>query len=201
MNSKSEEWIGLKYMPEYSQVQTYVKLNRYNLKNVVMELIDLFHVLEVDIEPIKSDLCNLSWEACKKGTARMHFSCDSSRDLVNKRLHLKPYIIIWSPDEHKKINDPWIEISCLLRTQEIMSDAEVGIYLTDEVTDGQPWEVLLEDGTNFWCFNAAIIPEEYGHLYMNVPLDFTQYRVDEKTYIIYTSFWNKIPWKNEGYEE
>lgn len=53
MNSKSEEWIGLKYMPEYSQVQTYVKLNRYNLKNVVMELIDLFHVLEVDIEPIK----------------------------------------------------------------------------------------------------------------------------------------------------
>lgn len=79
----------------------------------------------------------------------MHFSCDSSRDLVNKRLHLKPYIIIWSPDEYKKIN----------------------------------------------------IPEDYGHLYMNVPLDFTQYRVDEKTYIIFTSFWNKISWKDEGYEE
>lgn len=52
---------------------------------------------------------------------------------------------------------------------------EVGTYLTDEVTNGQPWEVLMEDGTNYWCFNAAIIPEDYGHLYMNIPLDFTQY--------------------------
>lgn len=73
---------------------------------------------------------------------------------------------------------------------------ETGVFFTNEVTDGRPWESLIMNNENeLWSFDAAIIPIFLFEKYKDINEEnfFNDY-VADKLYIARKIVWNVQPW-------
>lgn len=138
-----------------------------------------------------------------------------------KLLHIRPYVMGWTPDTFKELNGSWLEVSLLFWTKEIEKDyrtgqlkeiykpliwnmmkkfsdefTESGVYLTNEVTDGQPWEAQVTcNMMELWTFDAAILPHYLINNYREQNEGIFHFKHDkEKLYIVRKSVWNEEPW-------
>ncbi|WP_282942960.1 hypothetical protein [Paenibacillus sp. RC67] len=91
-------------------------------------------------------------------------------------------------DEHK---------SLLWDIMEIFSNEfrESGVYFTNEVTDGRPWESLIfEEKEGIWAFDAAILPEYLSPIYKDYPTEM-YININENTmFVARKSVWMTEPW-------
>lgn len=160
-------------MSEYSQIQTYIKSNPGDFKDVIKQFAEVLNSL---------------------GLAG------------------------WSPEERTELTDTWLEVSLLFLTVEIENRmgqlidehksfiwetmvklskefTESGVYFTNEVTDGRPWEALMcGEKEGIWEFDAAIVPKSLFTKYKEYPTEMFININDNEIFVTRKSIWGTEPW-------
>ncbi|MFE5318357.1 hypothetical protein ACFQ88_06585 [Paenibacillus sp. NPDC056579] len=164
-------------MSEYSQIQTYIKSIPENFKDVIRQFAEVLNSLGLDSKYFTSEQ---KWEHLHT----LWVGGDAEEQIFDSggyQLHIRPYVTGWSPEERKELQDTWLELSLLFFTVEIenriggLKDehkslvwvfmqkfseefTDSGVYFTNEVTDGKPWEALIcgeEEGMLPFCLNIC----------------------------------------------
>ena len=207
-------------MPEYSHIQSYVKCNKDNFAFVLSRFVSVLSKIGFNEMFLADSFYGLEWEICDNGFMYVGSNTKPLRiDLLGTSLNVRPYVMGWTPEVIKQISEPWLEISLLFETEEIITDYrtlqlkddvknpiwntmvliskhfnETGTYLTDEVTDGRPWEALLGCNNDIWSFDAAIIPPSIAPNYNKLPKNYINKKVNETIYLVNRDVWSKEPW-------
>jgi hypothetical protein len=207
-------------MPEYSHVQTYVPCNQYNFNEVISQFVRMLKKVGFDKSFIEESFNGLEWEVCDDGF--MYVGCNAEAQLINFNnvsLSIRPFIMGWTPEVLTHLSVPWLEICLLFETEDLVIDYatfnlreevkkpiwetmnlmsqyfhETGTYFTDEISDGHPWEALIGEHTDFYSFDAAIIPNKYNRFFNNILEPFIFKVNEENLLIINKSIWGKEPW-------
>ncbi|MDF2804834.1 MAG: hypothetical protein K0S61_4739 [Anaerocolumna sp.] len=208
-------------MPEYSHIQTYVKCNESNFAKILSEFSQVLASLGFDESYIRENFHGLAWEVCDNGFMYVGSNADSkSIEIIGKTFNVRPYVMGWTSEAIKSLNEPWLQINLLFETEELIESyvtlkykpeveaplwhcmlllsnyfSEVGTYLTDEITDGRSWETLMGEGNSLWDFDAAIIPQHLYSFYREVPMGFSTLKQGTDTYCIFNKVWNHLPWE------
>ncbi len=135
-------------------------------------------------------------------------------------LHIRPYVMGWTPEVIKELEESWLEVSLLFWTEEIELDwktgqlkdefktllwamltrfseefKESGVYFTNEVTDGTPWEALVcYTKEDLWTFDAAIIPDHLIDMYNDGPDEMFMHKNKRTMLVARKSVWREKPW-------
>ncbi|MCR2806076.1 hypothetical protein [Paenibacillus soyae] len=201
-------------MSEYSQIQTYIKSTPQNFKNVIERFATVLDTVGLDFKYFTTDQ---EWELLHT----LWVGGDAEEQLYNNNgyeLHIRPYVTGWSPEERKEFQDTWLEISLLFLTVELenrigqLKDehkplvwammeifskefTESGVYLTNEATDGMPFENLISrEKENIWEFDAAILPEFLSHTYKDCPGEMFINSNVNSIFVARKSKWRTEPW-------
>ncbi|MDQ1914356.1 hypothetical protein RAC89_28665 [Paenibacillus sp. GD4] len=201
-------------MSEYSQIQTYIKSNPENFKDVIKHFAEVLNSLGLDSKYFTTDQ---EWELLHI----LWVGGDAEEQLFNNNgyhLHIRPYVTSWTPKESKELQDTWLEVSLLFLTVEIENPMgqlkdehkplvwammekfsrefkESAVYFTNEVTDGRPWEGLLSsDKEGIWGFDAAILPEFLSHIYKDYPTEMFINNNANTIFVARKSIWRTEPW-------
>ncbi|AIQ53475.1 hypothetical protein [Paenibacillus sp. FSL R7-0331] len=178
-------------MPEYSHVQTYVKCDESNYKEVIQQFAAFLSRAGLDNSYFNS---GLKWEVADNGFMYQGGNADAEEVPVEGlSLHVRPYVVGLTPEVFSELAESWLEVSLLFWTEEITADYktgelrsevqpyiwslmeqfaesydQAGIYFTDEATGGKPWEAVFTGKSDeLWSFDAAIIPAASADLYAN----------------------------------
>jgi len=201
-------------MSEYSQIQTYIKSNPENFKDVIKQFAEVLKSLGLDSKYFTTDQ---EWELLHT----LWVGGDTEEQLLNNdgyQLHIRPYVTGWTPKERKELQDTWIEVSLLFLTVEIENRigqikdehkplvwammekfskefTESGVFFTNEVTDGRPWWTLIsEENEGIWEFDAAILPEFLSHRYKDCPTEMFININANTIFFARKSIWRTEPW-------
>ncbi|MCU6793381.1 hypothetical protein OB236_14840 [Paenibacillus sp. WQ 127069] len=201
-------------MSEYSQIQTCIKSNPENFKDVVKQFAEVLNSLGLDSKYFITDQ---EWELLHT----LLVGGDAEEQLFNNggyQLHIRPYMTGWTPQEIKELQDTWIEVSLLFLTVEIENRigqikdehkplvwammekfskefTESGVFFTNEVSDGRPWEALISgEKEGIWEFDAAILPEFLSHTYKDCPTEMFISINANTIFVARKSIWRTEPW-------
>ncbi|MCM3631650.1 hypothetical protein M3194_30630 [Paenibacillus glycanilyticus] len=198
-------------MSEYSQIQTYIKSVPENFKDIIRQYADLLDSLGLESKYFTSEqkwgLLHTLW-----------LGGDAEEQLFNNgwcQLHIRPYVTGWIPEERDEPQDTWLEVSLLFLTVEIENPKDEiksllwgimkkfsdkfpdssGVYLTNEVTDGKPWEALTYGEEGIWEFDAAILPKYLSFNYKDYPADEMFTKINEHSiFVARKAIWQTEPW-------
>lgn len=196
-------------MPEYSHVQTYVRCNQDNFIQIIKEFRDTLLSIGFDSEYLESSFADLEWKIEDDGFVYCGCSCETKRINFNGiEVNIRPYIMGWTPNVLPKLTESWVEICLLFESEEIIENFEnrrirediqgvllnimkifsckffeTGIYFTDEIMDGVPWESIFGENDNLWGFDAAIVRTDMNDIYCPTYNDFIKKIMDDKIYI------------------
>lgn len=176
--------------------------------------------LGFDKHVLEGSFSELEWEVSDNGFIYVGCNADSQSIKYNdSSLKIRPYVMGWTPQVISILSEPWLEICLLYETEELIIDyttfnlkkevkkpiwdtmtlmsqyfSETGVFFTDEVSDGRPWEALIGDNPDFFSFDAAIIPNKFKTIYKNTPSPFLYKRCGDSMLIINKDVWGEIPW-------
>ncbi len=209
-------------MPEYSQIQTYIKCDQNNIKEVMNDVINTLNECGIKDAKIISDFCGLEWEVDEDGSMYVSGG-DETREFMfaGQLIHIRPYVMEWTSKSIKKLQQSWLEVSLLFWAEEIVQCSfdyvlkeehrsviwklmttfsqlhnQTGVYFTNEATDGRPWEALIQNDLNsIWMFDAAIINKASMNCYqaLDESIFFSNYQENDLL-IARKQTWIKEPW-------
>ncbi|CAH1222711.1 hypothetical protein PAECIP111892_05184 [Paenibacillus auburnensis] len=207
-------------MPEYSHIQTYIKCDQFNFREVIRHFSEVINSLGLDSRYFNNEL---EWEVSDNGF--MYVGGGAERQLYDNngfQLHIRPYLLGWTPEVIEDLKESYLEISILFMTEEIELDwrtgelrsecqsliwrimtkfseefKQTGVFFTNEVMDGMPWEALLSGNKEgLWAFDAAILPVHLIDLYKDYPKDMFICKNDEVMFVAQKSVWGTEPWQD-----
>lgn len=205
-------------LPEYSHIQTYLKCNQCNFKDVIKHFSEVLTSLLLDSKYFTTEL---EWEISDNGFMYVGGGAEAQLyDNNGYQLHIRPYVMGWTPEVFRELQEPWLEVSLLFWTEEIELDyktgqlkdefkyvvwvmmkkfseefKESGVYFTNEVTGGKPWEALMcGEKKEVWAFDAAILPGHLLNTYKDAPEDMFINMNEHIMYVARKSVWIAEPW-------
>ncbi len=206
-------------MPEYSQIQTYVKCDKDSYTSTLSRFKNLLAQIGFDEKYLADSFDGLDWNIFDDGF--VYSGCNAETVKINLNgivLNIRPFAIGWTPQMMREIKEPWLQTELLFYTEEITIDyepyrikndvkipllnimtlfsehfSETGVYLTNEGTDGKPWYALLGCSNEIWSFDAAIIPVRIAAKYEELPSNFTKKETAESIYLIDKNVWGEAP--------
>ncbi|MBG9787025.1 hypothetical protein [Brevibacillus laterosporus] len=208
-------------MPEYSQIQTYIKCNNEMFPNKVTELVEAILPLGFNKTSLVEEFSQIEWEVTEDGLVYVGGgSYDQLLNINNVNLTVRTYIMGWTPAVIPELSAVWLEISLLFHTFEIedenetgmlkhpikpvvwmllshISDyfSETGTFFTNEVTSGIPWESLMKKGEGIWDFDAAIIPEHLTNEYREIDEELFFFKKNgDRMFFARKAVWKEDPW-------
>lgn len=205
-------------MPEYSHIQTYIKCDHLNFQDVIRLFSEVINSLELDSKYFNDEL---EWKVSENGF--MYVGGGAAPQLYDNngfQLHLRPYVVGLTPEVIEELKESYLEISILLWTEEIELDwrtgllrsqhqsliwrimtkfseefKQTGVFFTNEVMDGVPWEAIVSGNKEgLWAFDAAILPVHLFDLYKDFPEDIFIYKDEKVMYVAKKSVWGTEPW-------
>jgi len=208
-------------MPEYSQIQTYVKYNKEKFRLIISQYTDVLTALGFDKGYIHDNFSEAVWEVETDGYAYVCCNTEMTDICIrNTIMRMRPFLIGMKDQRQSQSEEYWIALEILFETEQVTKDyntgllrdevkksiwdimvifsdtfSETGVYFTDEVTDGRSWKATIADGKDIWSFDAAIIPKTARRFYINAPEDFKEVVFGEKLGIIRMSAWENLPWE------
>jgi len=212
-------------LPEYSSIQTYIACNEENFKTIIRSFASVLAKLGIDpayfLELLEGEMMdeNFMYQGCGTDTQEYEYQ--------EHTIHVRPYIMGWTPAVIPELTTNWMEIAILLWTEEIEMDhvtgeiketyrsllwqmmcalaeefTQTGVYFTNEVTDGLPWEAIVKKQyESLYVFDAAIIPKSLHTVYKDWDEEqFMHMQTDDHLYIADKAIWKEAPWdlKNES---
>jgi hypothetical protein len=110
-------------LPEYSHIQTYVKCNQNNFKNILLRFIEMLGELGFDQHFLEDSFSELEWEVSDDGFIYAGCNADSQSIKYNDiSLSIRPYVMGWTPQVISALTEPWLEICLLYVTEELILD-------------------------------------------------------------------------------
>ncbi|WP_256761283.1 hypothetical protein [Cohnella sp. WQ 127256] len=171
---------------------------------------------------IISVFSGLEWEIDEDGSMYVSGGEETKELMIaGQRLHIRPFVMGWTSKSIKELQQPWLEVSLLLWTEEIVQyyfdyvlreehrsviwklmnafshfPNQSGVYFTNDATDGRPWEALIQnDLDNLWMFDAAIINKENKNYYQVIDESIFFSNLQENELLIARKeTWIKEPW-------
>lgn len=209
-------------MPEYSQIQTYLKCDNSNIKEITTDFINALNECGINDAEIISIFSGLEWQIDEDGSMYVSGG-DETKELMidGQRLHIRPFVMGWTSKSIKELQQSWLEVSLLFWTEELVQNSfnyvlreeyrsviwklmnvfshfpnQSGVYFTNEATDGRPWEALIQnDSDNIWMFDAVIMNKENLNFYQDIDESIFFSNVQEKGILIARKeTWAKVPW-------
>ncbi|GCE23275.1 hypothetical protein [Dictyobacter kobayashii] len=161
-------------MPEYAQVQTYVRCDKNTFPEVVHQFRQVLEHVHCISPGILDWLSHLNWPSWEQGYAN-----NAPTIMLQSQAGVflaRPYVYFPQSDEEEKWAG-WVELAILFEAeslQEVTIPAEPykvhagqfiwnilkafslaflenGIYFTDELQDGLGAEMVMENKESFWC--------------------------------------------------
>lgn len=208
-------------MPEYTHVQTYVKCDARQFSFIISKYIQMLTIIGLDSKFLRDNFEGLEWNLCENGFIYAGCNVDTyEMDFKDVVLKIRPFILGWTPQVFSKLSESWLEIDLLFETEQLVDDystgrlkkevekviwdimnifsvhfTETGVYLTDEVTDNNPWEALIGEKVGIWTFDAAIVPLKIIKFYKKNLFDFECKVYGDKLFVARKTIWSKVPWK------
>ncbi|MFU1796243.1 hypothetical protein ACM1RC_20465 [Paenibacillus azoreducens] len=211
-------------MPEYSQIQTYIKCDQSNIKEIMHDFINTLNECGIKDAQIISAFSGLEWEMDEDGSMDVSGG-EVTKELVigGQLLHIRPFVMGWTSKTIQELQQSWLEISLLFWTEEIIQcqfdyvlreehrsviwklmqefshfPNQSGVYFTNEATDGRPWEALVQNELdNIWMFDAAIINKGNMNYYQAIDESIFFSNLQENELLIARKeTWVKEPWRN-----
>lgn len=154
-------------MPEYSHIQTYIPCDEKSYKDIFRSFVSVLIKLNIDpayfLDLLEGEVTDKDFMYKGSSTATQEY------EYQEHTIHVRPYIMGWTPEVIPELTTNWMEISILLWTEEIEMDnvtgeiketyrsllwqmmcvlaeefTQTGVYFTNEVTDGLPWEAIVK---------------------------------------------------------
>jgi len=201
-------------MPEYSQIQTYIRCNKETFKDKMEQFQLLLNEIGFSDNYILEGFNNIEW--IEEDNGFVYTGCDFKEEALSYEkfsLNLRPLVLRWTPRISEDIKECWLEVSLLFNTEDLISNYnnsnlkdeiskiiigymmsfskffnETGVYFTNEDTDGLPWEALTGMEDYLWAFNIAVIPSNLESIYLNLPKEFRRYVMGAKCIYIRDKF-------------
>lgn len=201
-------------MPEYSQIQTYIKCNKETFINNMEQFQLLLNEIGFSDKYTLENFNNLQW--IEEDNGFVYTGCNFKEEILSYdgfSLNLRPLILGWTPRISDNIKECWLEVDLLFNTEDISSNyknpnfkekinkiiighmmsfskffSETGVYFTNEDTDGLPWEALIDTGDYLWAFDIAVIPLNLQNIYLNPPKEFRRYVMEDRCIYIRDKF-------------
>lgn len=193
-------------MCEYSQIQTYIRCDKENFKNRLMQFQSFLKDIGFCDNYIRDNFKDIEWIEEENGFVYSGCNLESKRfEYGNCAFNIRPLAAGLTPRISEDIKESWLELVLLFETEEIVCDYrtgklkdgikeliikymidlskyfnETGTYFTDEVTDGRPWEALIGAGDSIWAFDIAIVPPHLVGFYSDAPAEFIKQTVQDK---------------------
>ncbi|MGC5776303.1 hypothetical protein [Paenibacillus pabuli] len=209
-------------MPEYSQIQTYLKCDNNNIKEIMTDFINALNKCGINDAEIISDFSRLEWQIDEDGSMYVSGGDETKEHMIDgQRLHIRPFVMGWTSKNIKQLQQSWLEVSLLFWTEEIVQNSfnyvlreeyrpviwklmnvfshlpnQSGVYFTNEATDGRPWEALIQnDSDNIWMFDAVIMNKVKMDFYQVIDESRFFSNVQEKEILIARKeTWLNVPW-------
>ncbi|ANF97861.1 hypothetical protein [Paenibacillus bovis] len=207
-------------MPEYSHIQTYIPCDEKSYKDILRSFISVLLKLNIDpayfLDLLEGGVTNKDFMYKGSSTATQEY------EYQEHTIHVRPYIMGWTPEVIPELTTNWMEISILLWTEEIdeMDNVtgeiketyrsllwqmmcalaeeftQTDVYFTNEVTDGLPWEAIVTNQyENLYVFDAAIIPKWLQTVYKDLEEEeFMHTQTSDHLYIADKAVWKEAPW-------
>ncbi len=205
-------------MPEYSQIQTYIKYNEETFNEVLIKARDLFLEFGINKNLLDNWIKDISWKVEDNGF--VYTGCNFKPQKINClntdiELQICPLISGFLPEEFYYV----VKIELLFHTDEIEYSRtnkltkeigqiiwkslnkfwdyfkETGIYFTDEAQDGRALDTIHSNNSkDLYEFDLAIIPNKYEKLYENISTEFTCKKLSDALVIARTCRWETLPW-------
>lgn len=201
-------------MPEYSQIQTYIRCNRETFKDNLEQFQLLLNEIGFSDNYILANFNNIEW--IEEDNGFVYTECNFKEAVLSYEefsLNLRPLILGWTPRVSDDTKEWWLEVALLFNTEEIINHYknpnlkdkvnkiiighmmnfskffnETGAYFTNEDTDGLPWEALSGIEEYLWAFDIAVIPPKLENIYLNPPKEFRRYVMGDKCIYIRDKF-------------
>ena len=111
-------------MPEYSQIQTYLKCDNSNIKEIMTDFIHALNKCGINDAAIISDFNRLEWQIDEDGSLYVNGG-DTTKELMidGQWLHIRPFVMGWTSKSIKELKQSWLEVSLLFWTEEIVQDS------------------------------------------------------------------------------
>jgi len=209
-------------MPEYSQVQTYIKCDQSNIKEIMLDFISTLNDCGIQDAEVISSFNGLEWVIDEDGSKYVSGG-EVTKELMiaGQLIHIRPFVMGWTSKVFKELQQSWLEVSLLLWTEEIVQchsdyvlreehrsviwklmnafshfSNQSGVYFTNEATDGRPWEAFVQnDLENIWMFDAAIINKDIMKYYEAIDESiFFSNLQDNELLIARKETWITEPW-------
>ena len=130
-----------------------------------------------------------------------------------------PYLNVFTTLTIPELDTPWLELELLFPVEDLTFSPHsskykpdtgsglwqilrafsgmlgtCGVYLTDEVGDGQTWQALQGGAANLWSFDLALIPHEMARHFTDVPRSYEKAVFPYGVGLARIDFWTRLPW-------
>ena len=192
-------------VPEYSQLQTFIKYNKFTFKNDLEKIKAFFCELGFNQGLMNNWIKEIDWKVEDNGF--VYTGCNLDANIIKlenaQEIHIRPIILGMSKEIFNDLNNDILIIEILFHTEEIYDFHknrykewfllvannialilkkyffEFGIYLTDESTDMKPLNGFAYDNwSEVLTFDLAVIPDEYVDRYCNLPSNYFTTKIE-----------------------
>jgi len=212
-------------MGEYSQVQLYIECDDIQFTQIRDRFIQCLAEYGFEEDYLQTHFGTIEWELSENFF--MYTGCNAERISLfkdNKSVSVWPALIGLTPYVFTELEKNVVELALFFNTEQIIDDyksahlkkewqpliwdtlclfykhfSETVIYFTDEGTDSQPWEALIENQAQayYWSFDAAIIPNSSKAYHFDPPesVFHIEDRLERKMFARKV-VWDHPPWED-----
>lgn len=205
-------------MPELSNIQTYEKLNGYDIKPSIEKFAKILARIGVWNTDIEKQFEALEWKVEDNGFVYLSNSDFGYFKTHFSEIKVRPHLLAWTPEIDKTFKDNWISFDLLIESQTIRNFEngnykeltyefikklvkematefeETGIYFTDEAQDGEDFDgIRTTDRNKLWNFDYALIPNKLKELYGEKPNNYKIYGTGN-----WIESWNSDNWNEKN---
>lgn len=206
-------------MPEYHQIQTYLEfgLDFGAAINQVKMFLD--HLGWLDLA-LQTWIENCEWDVADEVIVYSGaLGREISANIVGETLSIHVILLGWTPKIIPELTTNCLELDLLFLTEDIEDDLALpkiryypgaagsiwhlmqamwnlfpsyGVFFTDEVQDGKPWQgILAEDDTKLWQFDLAILGSRYQGLYHPPRPGYFATKMEDQLWLARRFAWDK----------
>ncbi len=207
-------------MGAYIQIQTYTEVS--SERDLYYSFVQFRQLLERFGYPagaVEEWLSEFAWTKLETEGFGGRF-LGRTISVLGTEFGIEPYVNGYARSSISGLVLPWVEFELLFEEENLthspynssykpgvgkglwqimrevgMAYKETGVYLTNEVGDGQPWKSLLTGKDDLWSFDLALVPYHLAPRFSSIPNSYVKAPFDYGIGLSRAELWSNLPWE------